>query len=370
MTDTPAKATSDEKTTRHRGKTAREWPKPDWVTAGVAFLAFLLAAGLTLLTGNSANETVGPGLVAVFVAVAARFAPRAIALKAALVIGLLVFLALMLALVTTGSVIAAGLTMAVIAFITGMGQSGGPVAAGVSSVVGVGYLVPALLGLEWDRSLETSVILGVLGLVAGLAVAIGVILLKREEEHEKMADPDTRERVSPFKRLAEACRHPGPARRYAIERAILLGSGMAIYQATASHAVFWVVLTMFIVLAPDAASTWQKAVQRASGVIVGALAVGILAQFVPGEILIGLGLVALLVGSAFQQSDYWIWAAAISFLIIAIFGTIGENGDGVLAWAGLRVLDTLIGVAIAVVGAYLIRPRKGNVEPKPGAGSA
>ena len=370
MTDDPAKAASGEETAGRRGRKAKAWPKPDWLTAGVAFLSFLLAAGLTILTGNSPDETVGPGLVALFVAMAARFAPRGIALKASLVIGLLVFIALMLALATTGHVILAGLTMAVIAFITGMGQSGGRVAAGVSSVVGTGYLVPALLGLEWDRDLETAVTLGVLGVVAGLAVAIGVILLKREEEHEKMADPETRERVSPFKRLWEASRHPSPARRYAIERALLLGGGMALYQATASHAVFWVVLTMFIVLAPDAASTWQKAVQRASGVIIGALAVGLLAQFVPGEALIVLGVLALLVGSAFQQSDYWIWAAGISFLIIAIFGTIGENGDGVLTWAGLRVLDTLIGIVIAVVGAYLIRPRGKPKPPSPEAGTA
>lgn len=343
-------------------------PKPAWTVTAITTIAFLLGAGLSLLAGGNPNEVVAPGMVALFVAIAAHFSPRAYAIKASLVIGLLVFLVLVLALVTTGHVIAAGVTMGVLAFITAMGQAGGKTAAGVSAVIGTGYMIPAVLGVGWERDFETVLILGLTGLVAGLAVAVGVTLLKREEEHEKLVDPDGPEKTSPLKRLVAACRTPGPVRRYAIERAVLLGGGMAIYQATELHSVFWVLLTMFIVLAPDPAATWQKAVQRASGVIVGALAVGLLGQVLPGEALVGLGVVALLIGAAYMAVDYRIWAAGISFLIIAIFGTLNQSGLSLLDWAGLRVLDTVIGVAIALVGAYLIKPRKDTKEPSPGTG--
>lgn len=342
-------------------------PKPNWTVALISILAFLLGAGLSLLAGGDADEVVAPGMVALFVAIAAHFSPRAIAIKASLVIGLLVFFVLILALVTTGHVVAAGLTMAVLAFITAMGQAGGKVAAGVSSVIGAGYLIPAVLGVGWDRDFETVATLGLTGLVAGLAVAIGDTLLKREEEHEKLADPDDREKTSPWKKLVAACRTPGPLRRYAVERAVLLGGAMAVYQATELHAVFWVLLTMFIVLTPDPAATWQKAVQRASGVIVGALAVGLLGQVLPGEVLIGLGVLALLVGAAYMAVDYRIWAAGISFLIIAIFGTLNQSGYTTLEWAGFRALDTVIGVVIAIAGTYLIRPRKTPKGPDPQA---
>lgn len=344
--------------------------KPNWLVAGITTVAFLLGAGLSLLAGGDPDEVVAPGMVALFVAIAAHFSPRAVAIKASVVIGLLVFLVLMLALATTGHVIAAGVTMAVLAFITAMGQAGGKAAAGVSAVIGTGYLIPAVLGVGWDRDFETVVTLGLTGLIAGLAVAVGVTLLKREEEHERLVDPDGREKTSPWKKLVKACRTPGPLRRYAIERAVLLGGGMAIYQATELHSVFWVLLTMFIVLAPDPAATWQKAVQRASGVLAGALAVGLLGQVLPGEVLIGLGVVALLVGAAYMAVDYRIWAAGISFLIIAIFGTLDQAGYGLLEWAGLRVLDTVIGVVIAVVGAYLIRPRGKENKPGPKAETA
>ncbi len=344
--------------------------KPNWEVTAVTTVAFLLGAGLGLLAGSDADEVVAPGMVALFVAIAAHFSPREVAIKASLVIGLLVFLVLMLALVTTGNVIAAGVTMAVLAFITAMGQAGGKTAAGVSAVIGTGYLIPAVLGVGWDRDFETMITLGVTGLVAGLVVAVGVTLLKREEEHQRLEDEEPAERTSPLEKLLVACRTPGPLRRYAIERAVLLGGGMAVYQATELHAVFWVLLTMFIVLTPDPAATWQKAVQRASGVIAGALAVGLLGQILPGEVLIGLGVVALLIGAAYMGVDYRIWAAGISFLIIAIFGTLDRSGYTTLEWAGFRALDTVIGVVIAVVGAYLIRPRSKERKPGPGAGTA
>ena len=338
--------------------------------AVAATVAFNLGAVLGLLAGASTDELIAPGMTALLVAIAAHYSPRGIALKAAVVIGALVFLVLVLALATTGHVILAGVTMAVLAFITAMGQASDRVTAGVSSVLLVGYLIPAVTGVGWDRSLETTITLGVTGLVAGLAVAIGLILLKRKEEHEELADREHREKPSRLQKLLASIRRPGPVRRYAIERALLLGGGMAVYQATESHAVFWVLLTMFIVLQPDAAATWQKAVQRASGVIGGALAVGLLGQLLPGEVLIGFGLLALLVGAAYMQVDYRIWAAGISFLIIAIFGTTDESGDGLLAWSGLRILDTMIGVAIAVVGTYLIRPREKPRGPGPEAKTA
>ena len=77
----------------------------------------------------------------------------------------------------------------------------------------------------------------------------------------------------------------------------------------------------------------------------------------------------------FRQLIRWRWsnrisAAGISFLIIAIFGTSDESGDGLLAWSGLRILDTMIGVAIAVVGTYLIRPREKPRGPGPEAKTA
>ena len=345
-------------------------PKPDWMLAVSATVAFNLGAALSLLAGGSTDEVVAPGMTALLVAVAAHYSPRGIALKAAVVIGVLVFLVLMLALATTGHVILAGVTMAVLSFITAMGQASDRVTAGVSSVLLVGYLIPAVVGVTWDRNFETAITLGITGLVAGLVVAIGLILLKRKEKHEELADSEHREKTSQLQKLLTAIRRPGPVRRYAIERALLLGGGMAVYQATESHSVFWVLLTMFIVLQPDAASTWQKAVQRASGVIAGALAVGLLGQVLPGEVLIGFGLVALLVGAAYMQVDYRIWSAGISFLIIAIFGTTNEHGDGLATWVGLRILDTMIGVTIAVVGTYLIRPRDKSKGPGPEAKTA
>ena len=55
------------------------------------------------------------------------------------------------------------------------------------------------------------------------------------------------------------------------------------------------------------------------------------------------------------RRNYAVFAAGISFLMIALLGD--QQGD-FLAWAGLRVIDTLIGAAIAIAAVYLILPEK------------
>lgn len=47
------------------------------------------------------------------------------------------------------------------------------------------------------------------------------------------------------------------------------------------------------------------------------------------------------------------YAACVSFLVVAISGA--DTGS-FWTWAGLRAADTLIGVTIAIVAAYIVFP--------------
>ncbi len=131
----------------------------------------------------------------------------------------------------------------------------------------------------------------------------------------------------------------------------MIGTAVGVYQISGNHNVFWVALTLFAVLGPDEASTWTKALNRSVGTIAGALLVGALAQVLEPQIVIGIGIAALIIGVSFMKRNYAVYSAGIAMLIVALFGF---GDDQFFEWAGLRILDTVIGVTIAIASLYLL----------------
>ena len=132
-----------------------------------------------------------------------------------------------------------------------------------------------------------------------------------------------------------------------------LGVAMGIFQINSNQNVFWIMLTIFIVLGPDRASSWQKALKRSGGVIVGALVISGLSEVLPAEVIFGLAAFALLGGVLYLQRNYTVWAAGITFVVLTLFGA--QDHDFII-WAERRVVDTLIGATIALLVGYLVLP--------------
>ena len=132
----------------------------------------------------------------------------------------------------------------------------------------------------------------------------------------------------------------------------MLGIAVGFYAATDNHNLFWVLLTIWVVLQPAPDSTFDKAVRRVGGVMVGCLLIGALSQAVPPDAIVVVAVAALFVGLLFYARSYTVYAAGISFMVVALFGA-ADNGDFVV-WAGLRTLDTIIGAAISLLAYFVV----------------
>ena len=151
--------------------------------------------------------------------------------------------------------------------------------------------------------------------------------------------------------------------RYALMRGLLLGVLMALYASGRNQDVFWVFLTIWVTFLPVAEMTRDRAIRRVAGVMIGCLLVAALAQVMPAAWIIWVGIAAVEIGILWIWRNYVIWEASVSFLVIALFGDL--HRDQFVDWAGKRILDTLIGVAIAMIAyglavrlpAYLERSR-------------
>lgn len=339
-----------------------------WGFVAIAVPVMGLAIGGAALIGESKNA-LGSGLIALLTVVAALATPRETPWRAATLIGGATFLMLLLANATIGIPVLAGLSMFVVAFLGAMIGGAGQALSVAGIFVSMAYLLPAATGIAKDLSFPKAVELGLVGLGAAfiaIAVITAVRAIKGRTEEEKEAAGEVTPAADEPEAHGSAEAAPSAAAqfraalslhnqtfRYALRRAVALGIAMGIYAATENHNVFWVMLTIFIVLQPDRASSWHKALSRSVGVMIGAIIVAGLGQFLPSEAIIGLAIVVLLVGFAWYRRSYTVFAAGLSFTVVAIFGA----SDGSFAdWAALRIADTLVGAVIALLVGYLVFP--------------
>jgi uncharacterized membrane protein YccC len=135
--------------------------------------------------------------------------------------------------------------------------------------------------------------------------------------------------------------------------------GTAAAAATALTAAFgiqrgyWVTLTAVIVLQPYTGATMVKGLQRVVGTVLG----GILAAFVAAAVHSSTGIMAAIfvtavVGVALQPLNY----AAYATFLTPTFVLLAEVGAGDWHLVHVRVINTLLGGALALVGAFVLWP--------------
>jgi uncharacterized membrane protein YccC len=128
---------------------------------------------------------------------------------------------------------------------------------------------------------------------------------------------------------------------------------VAITEALHLNHGYWVTLTVVVILQPFAAMTRQKALQRVAGTILGGIvAAGLSALFQDAIGVLVLIAVFTMLCVALLPLNYGAYA---------VFGTpafvlLAESSAGDWHLAGLRIVNTLIGGALALAGARFLWP--------------
>ncbi len=119
---------------------------------------------------------------------------------------------------------------------------------------------------------------------------------------------------------------------------------------------FWVTLTVVVILKPDFGSTLQRAFQRIGGTIIGAALATVLAVTIHSKFVL-LILIILMVFAAisFITVNYGFATIFITPLVVLLLNLANPNVED---WqiTGIRILDTIIGGGLALVGGYLLFP--------------
>ncbi|KYH43474.1 FUSC family protein [Branchiibius sp. NY16-3462-2] len=114
--------------------------------------------------------------------------------------------------------------------------------------------------------------------------------------------------------------------------------------------VWWVLLTTLIVLTPDLRHSVRRAVERAGGTVLGAIAASVLVMAVSDRrVVLGLGvLAAVLTCIAFLRAPYWVFATTLTFTLVALTIPAAQVMTGSAERIGYTIVAAVISVGVAI----------------------
>lgn len=142
--------------------------------------------------------------------------------------------------------------------------------------------------------------------------------------------------------------------RHSLRLTITILIGFVIGTILPFHNVYWILLTIIVIMRPGYGLTKQRSFQRIFGTILGGLiAFGIL-SFVHNSILISiLSILCMLLGFSFTQTNYKVSATFVTMYIVFIYGILTPNIADVIQY---RILDTIVGAALAFLANHFLWP--------------
>jgi uncharacterized membrane protein YccC len=142
--------------------------------------------------------------------------------------------------------------------------------------------------------------------------------------------------------------------RHALRLAATATVGLAI--GLGGHLIkgYWITLTIAVVLRPFAAATLDRALLRVAGTVLGAVLTAVLVSQVTGRLplIVAMFVLAVLAFSLMPLN----YGLGVVFLTPLIITLISLSDPGGWTLAAHRIVNTLIGGALALIGGYLLWP--------------
>ncbi|MDX3454020.1 FUSC family protein [Streptomyces sp. ME02-8801-2C] len=146
----------------------------------------------------------------------------------------------------------------------------------------------------------------------------------------------------------------GGSWRYGLRLALCIGLAQVLVSTVPVPRSYWVALTITFVLKPDFGSVFSRALLRALGTVAGlVVAAGVLVQVPRGWWDVPVILLLATLIPALTPRGYGYQTAAITPVILLLSDVLNHQGTALLL---PRLLDSLMGCAIALVAGYLLWP--------------
>jgi uncharacterized membrane protein YccC len=142
--------------------------------------------------------------------------------------------------------------------------------------------------------------------------------------------------------------------RHSLRITITILCGFIIGQFIPFQNVYWILLTIVVIMKPGYGLTKQRSFQRIFGTVLGGLIAFAMLSLINNIILISiLAVLAMVLGLAFTQTNYKIGVIFVTINVVFIYGIQTPNISDVVQY---RILDTLTGALLAFLANYFLWP--------------
>lgn len=362
MTDVqqqPTTPTSDARRSLRQRLLGSTGQPPAWA------LVRYLVAGLVAGVGVSAalphfKATLLSALAAAIVAAAASGGPSGISRRVAVAAAGWSLVLTVVAFATGEHPFWAALAMAAVAVITSVAAAAGPLGGVLGFLLSLEYLLIAALSrvsnLQDVVSVPWAAAHIAAGCVAGLLVAFVGTAHRRRQEPEAVRAARAPMPIAP---VLASLRNVDELARDGIRRAIPLAVLMYFFQLDGGRDAFWTFFAAYLVLLTPGKTPRDLAAARVGSTLFGVLLLAVASLIVPYELLFSLGIVILFGGVGLSPA-YPIVAGGLTTIGSVLMA--GAPTGAIGTWSTHRLLDTIVGCAIALLANYLFWPRDTAAE--------
>lgn len=118
--------------------------------------------------------------------------------------------------------------------------------------------------------------------------------------------------------------------------------------------VYWILMTIIIIMRPGYGLTKQRTIQRVIGTVIGGVIAFSILSLIPNHFILSiLAVLCMLLGFAFAQTNYTVSATFVTMYIVFIYGILTTDYLDVIQF---RVIDTLTGALIAYFANHFLWP--------------
>jgi uncharacterized membrane protein (TIGR01666 family) len=172
----------------------------------------------------------------------------------------------------------------------------------------------------------------------------------RDKDLENLITPD----YYPLNTLVENFSFSSLEFRHSLRITTTLLIGFIIGKVLPFENVYWILLTIVVIMRPGYGLTKERTANRFIGTVIGGiLGFAVLATGPSATILGGLTIIFLIMGLTFNPSNYKIGTTFITLHVIFIFAILNPTDNNIVLY---RVLDTLVGATLAILANHFLWP--------------
>jgi uncharacterized membrane protein YccC len=118
--------------------------------------------------------------------------------------------------------------------------------------------------------------------------------------------------------------------------------------------VYWILMTIIIIMRPGYGLTKQRSIQRVIGTVIGGIIAFSILSFIPNHLTLSiLAILCMLLGFSFTQTKYTVSATFVTMYIVFIYGILTTDFLNVIQF---RIADTLAGALLAYLANHFLWP--------------